>query len=291
MRPAILHAHDYKTNVMSELLGRWHKARVMTTVHGYVTLSPRLNAYYRIDRWALRRMDHVVAVSDDLRSQVVGWGVAAERCTMVQNAIDSQQFRRASSPAEMKSRLGFSPERMLIGAVGRLSAEKAFDQLITAVDRLIREGHNVDLAIVGNGDERSRLQSQIDRLGHGDRIHLLGYRSETIELYQAMDVFVLSSLREALPNVVLEALSMETPVVATRIAGVPLVIQHEQNGLLIEPGNVDEMTAALCRLLKDATLRDRLAAAGRHTIETCYSFSVRMQKIKAIYDAVLDRNR
>ena len=65
-RPDILHAHDYKTNVLAVLLGRWHRIPVMTTVHGYVSLGGRLNLYYRIDRWALRRMDRVIVVSEDL---------------------------------------------------------------------------------------------------------------------------------------------------------------------------------------------------------------------------------
>jgi glycosyltransferase involved in cell wall biosynthesis len=289
VRPDILHAHDYKTNVLAVLLGKLHRVRVMTTVHGYVTVGPKLNFYYRVDRWALRRMDYVVAVSEDLFAALKAWNIPESRRSVVVNAIDSEQYQRRILPSEAKGKLGFNPDRLLIGAVGRLSVEKGFDQLITVADRLMRAGLNIDLIIVGDGEERDRLQNMIRTLGCTDRIQLLGHRSDTIELYEAMDIFVLSSLREALPNVVLEALAMEVPLVATRVAGVPQVIEHDSNGLLIAPGNIDELSTSLAQLAVDPELRQRLRANGRRTVEDRYSFSVRMEKIKSIYDRVLNR--
>src|SRR5262249_32269691 len=105
----------------------------------------------------------------------------------------------------------------------------------------------------------------------------------------AMDVFVLSSLREGLPNVVLEALATRVPVVATKVAGVPAIIQHEYNGLLVAPNQIDELAFAIERLAKDSNLRQRLADAGRRVVEEKYSFAVRMQKIRAVYDQVMER--
>lgn len=118
-------------------------------------------------------------------------------------------------------------------------------------------------------------------------MRLLGFQASVKELYQAFDVFVLSSLREGLPNVLLEAMALEVSVLATRIAGVPRLIDNESNGLLIEPGSVDELTLALERLLRNGELRQRLAHAGRETIAARYSFAVRMQRIQAIYDELL----
>ena len=290
-RPDILHAHDYKTNVLAVLLGRWHRIPVMTTVHGYVSLGGRLNWYYRIDRWALRRMDRVIIVSEDLYTTLDKWGIDRSRCSLVENAIDTTEYVRQVPTAEAKRRLGIDPERLVIGSVGRLAREKAFDLLIAAVDRLLCGGLNVELLIVGEGQERPQLEALIAKLGHGDRIRLLGYRTDTLNLYQAMDVFALNSRREAFPNVVLEALATEVPVVATAVAGVPNIIQPEVNGLLVEPDDVDGMTAALKRLICETELRERLAAAGRATIEERYSFQVRMQKIQAIYDRLLRNHK
>jgi glycosyltransferase involved in cell wall biosynthesis len=104
-----------------------------------------------------------------------------------------------------------------------------------------------------------------------------------------MDVFALSSLREGLPNVVLEAMALETPVVATRVAGVPRLVHDGETGLLVEPGDLDQLAGALARLLADAALRARLARAGRRTVEAGYSFAARMDKVRALYDGLLGR--
>jgi glycosyltransferase involved in cell wall biosynthesis len=283
-RPHLLHAHDYKTNVLGVLLGRWFGVRVLTTMHGYVTRSPRLERYYAIDRWALRRMDHVIAVSEDLYRQLEDWGVPACRRSLIENAIDTEQYRRREGVSEAKERLGLSTGRLVVGAVGRLSAEKGFDILLRAVAQLVSEGLDVGLLIAGEGDERARLQTLIAELGLGERVRLLGYCADTRALYEAMDVYVLSSLREGLPNVLLEAMALEVPVVATRIAGVPRLVREGANGLLVEPGDAGTLAAAVKRLAIDPGLRSRLARAGRATIEQGYSFAARMEKIRQVYD-------
>ena len=135
------------------------------------------------------------------------------------------------------------------------------------------------------------LQELIACLGRADRIRLLGYQSDMVSWYQAMDAFALSSFREGLPNVLLEAMATEVPVVATRIAGIPRLVSHEENGLLIEPGSADDLASALARLLRDDDLRRKLSRAARHTIESRYSFASRMDKIRTIYDQLLNRSK
>jgi glycosyltransferase involved in cell wall biosynthesis len=178
-------------------------------------------------------------------------------------------------------------DRQVIGAVGRLAEEKGFEILIRAVDQLLRQEFNIELWIVGDGPDRPRLEALIAELGCTDCIRLLGHRTDVRELYEAMDVFALSSFREGLPNVLLEAMALGLPVVATRVNSVPQAITDGLNGLLIEPGSADELSAALARLLSDNELRQRLQGKARQKVEACYSFAARMRKIKAIYDDVL----
>lgn len=286
-RVAVWHGHDYKSNALGLLLHRFWPMRLASTVHGWGVLGGRRSLYYKIDRLCLRRYERVICVSDDLREQCLRAGTPADRCVVIDNGIDCRRFRRQAATSEAKRRLGFDSARLLVGSVGRLSSEKGFDGLIRAVDRLARGGADVALAIAGEGDQRARLEALTAELDCRDRVHLLGYRSDTIELYQAMDVFVLNSLREGLPNVVLEAMAMEVPLLATRIAGVPKLVEHETNGLLIDPGDSDRLVTELGRLLKDADLRASLAAAARKTVEQKYSFAARMEKIRDIYDQLL----
>jgi glycosyltransferase involved in cell wall biosynthesis len=289
-RPDILHAHDYKTNVLAVLLGRWFGIRTLTTMHGYVSRGGRLEVYYRLDRWALRQMDHVIAVSEDLHRMLLDFRIPPERRSIIPNAIDVQQFARQRSVAEARAHLGMDSSRLVVGAVGRLAAEKGFDLLIQAVDRLLVAGVDAELIVIGEGDERPRLEALIAQLRRGDRIRLFGYRPDVRDLFEALDVFALSSLREGLPNVLLEAMALEVPVLATRIAGVPGLIDDGVNGLLVRPGSVEELTRGLGRLLGDAELRQRLSHAGRETIVGRYNFAARMSKIAAIYDGLLSSN-
>jgi glycosyltransferase involved in cell wall biosynthesis len=286
-RPAVLHAHDYKTNLLAVLLARRFGIPVMTTMHGYVSRGGRLDVYYRVDRWARRRMDRVVAVSEDLLEHAMRVGVPASRCALVENAIDVEQFARRETVAAAKQRLGLATERLLVGAVGRLTDEKGFDRLVGAFDRLLTGGCDAELVILGEGPRRRDLESVIARLGRNDRIRLVGHQTGVVDWYQAMDAFALSSLREGTPNVLLEAMALEVPVVATRIAGVPRMIDHGVNGLLVEPDDVEGLHGALRGLASDVSLRQRLAKMGRETIEARYTFSARMQKIRAIYDELL----
>lgn len=287
-RVAIWHGHDYKSDLLGLMLRPFWPMHLVTTVHGWGVAGTR-RLYNRIDRLCLPRYERVVCVSEDLREQCLACGVRENRCVLIGNGIDTAQFARTLDLARAKDRLGIPPGRLVVGAVGRLSREKAFDLLIGAIDRLLVGGSDVELLIVGEGPERPRLEARIAELGRGDRIRLLGYRTDTAELYQAMDAFALSSLSEGLPNVLLEALAMEVPAVATRIAGIPGLIRHEENGLLVAPGSVAELARALGRLLDDADLRRLLRRAGRETVEADYSFAVRMRKIRALYDELMGR--
>jgi len=289
LQVTIWHGHDYKSNFLGLLLRPFWPMRLVTTVHGWVKQTSRTPLYYGIDRICLPRYERVICVSDDLHGRCLECGVPEERCTLIENGIDVGEFHRSLSTSEAKERFGIPPERFVVGAVGRLSAEKGFDRLILAVDRLLAANLDVELWIAGDGDERSHLQELIDETGRRDRIRLLGHRADTLALYQAMDVFALSSLREGLPNVVLEALAMQVPVVATRIAGVPRLIRDTENGLLCEPGAVDELTECLRRLLQNPVQRSQLGQEGRRTVETRYSFEARMVRVGALYDELLGR--
>jgi glycosyltransferase involved in cell wall biosynthesis len=286
-RVAIWHGHDYKTNLLGLLLGRFWPMKLVTTVHGWVNYTRRTPLYYAVDRLCLPRYEKVLCVSEDLYHAATECGVPDARCLLVENGIDTEEYRRRVSREEAKAQLGVPPRRILLGAVGRLEEEKGFDVLIAATDALLHQGFDVELWIAGSGSQQAALQQQIDRLGRRERIRLLGFCADMIGLYEAMDVFVLSSLREGLPNVVLEALALEVPVVATRIAGVPRLIEDGRNGLLVEPGKCEELTGALQRVLLDPRIAQRLAQTGRQTILSRHSFQARMERVRAVYDELL----
>jgi glycosyltransferase involved in cell wall biosynthesis len=288
-RVTVWHGHDYKSNALGLLLRRFWPMKLVTTVHGWVHHTSRTPLYYWLDRLCLPRYDLVLCVSPDLYDQCLQAGVDRRRCVLLENGIDTDEFRRRGDAVQARERLGVPGGRFLIGGAGRLSAEKGFDVLVRAVDQLLKAGRDVGLVIVGEGDEGPRLRALIAELGRGDRVQLLGFRSDVKEVYQALDVFALSSHREGLPNVLLEAMALQVPVIATRVAGVPRLVRDGENGLLVEAGDAAGLAAGLARLADDAGLRSRLGQAGRRTVEERYSFRERMAKVAALYDRLLRR--
>ena len=284
----IWHGHDYKSNAIGLLIRGLHRMHLVTTVHGWVCSDWKARIYYRVDMQCLRFYKRVVCVSEALRQTCLKGGVASAQCSLIENSIDTTAWTASRNGQAEQTRPRERAESWRIGTVGRLSPEKGFDTLIAAVDRLIREGRNVSLTIVGEGDARSVLQAQIDRLNLADNVHLAGYQPNTIDLYRSMDVFVLSSLREGLPNVLLEAMAMEVPVVATRVGGVPRIVEDRENGLLIEPNDVDGLVAALRESMDRPEPAAARARCARETIEQDYSFDRRMERMARIYDGLKD---
>ena len=174
--------------------------------------------------------------------------------------------------------------RLLIGAVGRLSPEKGFDLLIQAVASLIDEGLDLELWIAGEGEGRDELERQALATGHGDRIRLLGFQADTVALFECFDLFCLSSLREGLPNVVLEAMAMEVPVLATRCGGIEAFGHDGTDMLTVPAGSADALAGGLRRLARDAGLRERLAKTARARIEAEFSFRRRMERMAEVYE-------
>jgi glycosyltransferase involved in cell wall biosynthesis len=289
-RVAVWHAHEYKSNVLGLIVRRFWPMKLVTTVHGWGVHEGRAPFYNGIDRRCLRFYQQVICVSNNLLMECCRYGVQSDRCQLIHNAIDTEQFQRTLSHADAKSSLSAPQQGLLLGAMGRLSSEKGFDLLIGAVARLVAMGHDIHLWIAGEGPERSRLEAEIARRGLGNRVRLLGMVSDPRVFLQAIDVFVLSSVREGLPNVVLEAMAMESPVVATRIAGVPGLLNDGEFGLLVKPGSVECLADGIDRLASNPELRARLACSARRRIEQSYSFERRMTRIAAIYDHLLGRD-
>ena len=291
-RVAIWHGHDYKTNVLGLLVRRFWPMKLATTVHGWGHRFQRTPFYYRIDKFTLRYYDEVICVSQDLREECLRYGVSRDRCHLIFNAIDTEEFCRTNlgwprrdprlDPSQSQSKT------FVLGALGRLEDEKCFDVLIEAADRLIRAGRDVSLVIGGEGTVRGKLQQQIAATSQPQRFRLLGH-VETKNFFRDVDAFVLSSCREGLPNVVLEAMALEVPLVATPVGGIPDLVSDGKNGLIVPVGDAHALAAGISRILDDPAQSRAMAEAGRQTIEQRFSFRKRMEKMVAIYDRMLQR--
>ncbi len=284
---SIWHGHDYKSDALGLLLRKFHPMKLVSTVHGWGVKSKKTPLYHAIDRFSLKSYDRVICVSDKLLTECLKAGVPIGNLCEIDNAIDLSSYDSVIETREARVSFNVDPEKPVVVAVGRLSKEKAFNILIESFADLLATGFDATLLIAGDGPEREALQQQIANLQVEHSVRLLGHVSNPRSVYAAADVFALSSTSEGLPNCLLEAMACGVPVVATTVGAVPTVIADEFNGLLVSPGNSQLLTLAMSRLLSNGELRDQLAAAGRNTIESRYSFARRMQKVVAVYDSVL----
>lgn len=279
----IWHGHDYKSNVLGLLIRRFHKMKLVTTVHGWVHHTWRTPLYYLLDRWCLRYYDHVICVSSDLYEKCLKCHVKNARCSLISNAVDAGQFSRKEPSSVAKKKLGLCEDRITLGAVGRLAAEKNFSGLIRSIGHLLDQNLPLELFIAGDGPEKVALEQAVAATGHAEHIHLLGFYENLHELYSSMDMFILNSFREGLPNVLLEAMAYEVPVISTRVAGVPNLIANGYNGILIDIGNESQLERSIKMLVEDNDYRAMIAHNACATIKNEYDLEKRMQKVIDIY--------
>lgn len=285
----IVHGHDYKTNLLALMLARRTGVTPMTTAHGWAGNTRRERCvYYPADKWIAGFFRRVIAVSSDLRREILRWGARPEHVTTILNGIDPEAFRRNPGRRDaVRAALGLSDGDVVVGSVGRMTRAKRFDLLLEAVALSRTTVPSLRVVLVGEGEERAALEAASQRLGLGDRCAFLGHRTDIADLHNAFDVFVQSSDYEGTPNAVLEAMALETPIVATDTGGTRELTVDGIDGLLVPTGNPAALAHALLTVLEDpagAAVRVRNA---RLRVERTLSFDARTRRLEDIYRALI----
>ncbi|HYN08809.1 MAG TPA: glycosyltransferase family 4 protein [Vicinamibacterales bacterium] len=282
----IVHSHDYKTDLLGWLLARRLGVIPLSTAHGWTGQSARERyVYYPAGKRLLARFPRVIAVSSDIRRELVRHGQREHRVTVILNGIDPDAFKRdVFRRGGIRQALGLAPDDVVIGAVGRLERQKRFDVLLEAFMPLARARPNLRLVIVGDGSLKSELAAKAGSLGLGKSCLLLGHRLDVADLHNAFDLFVQASEYEGTPNAALEAMAMSTPIVATDVGGTAELAAHEVHGLLVAPHDVPGLTAAMNRALGDPTGARTRAAAARFRVEHELSFHARTRHLERVYE-------
>jgi len=278
----IVHAHDHKTDFLTWLLAKVEPIIPLSTAHGFSGDTPQEKVYYAVEKPCA--VDNVIAVSRPIRDELIRTGSRPEHVTVINNAIDHRAFaRNPQREAQVRQEFGYALDDIVIGAVGRLESEKRFDWLIEAFSGISRRQPRVRLAIVGEGSHRPTLEALIARLGITATCRLLGHQNDVIKVQHLFDLLVQSSIREGTPNAVLEAMALETPIVATDVGGTAELVTHGTHGLLVTAGSAAPLAEAIETALADRNALAVRAAAARRRIETELSFERRVQKVESIY--------
>jgi glycosyltransferase involved in cell wall biosynthesis len=270
-RPDVLHTHTPKAGVYGRVLGRLAGVPVVVnTVHGlYATptdpLAKRL-AVYSLEAVAARFSDAELVLNPEDFDLMRRTGIT-RRARVIGGGVDLGRFDpgRVSDAqrVQMRAVLGVPPEQLLLGAVGRLVAEKGYPELFEAFRRLDRERFALVVAGADDPDKPDALPPEVRARACADGVRFLGHRSDLDVLYKSMDVFVLPSHREGYPLAGMEAAAMGVPIVATDVRGCRQIVEPGRNGLLVPPGDAAAIAAAISELGDDARLRSEMGGAGR----------------------------
>jgi glycosyltransferase involved in cell wall biosynthesis len=278
----VLVTHGYKSNLIGFLACMRSGVIPIPFVRGYTWENRRVRLYEACDRRLLRRFPQVLCVAEGTSRRLQGWGLEAQRVIVVHNAVDCESAA-AVTAANLPAEFQLPPEVPVVVAAGRLSPEKGHRYLVEAI-RLLHGRCDVSALLFGAGPEESALRRQIDAAGLGDRILLPGYRPGVLRDLAGADLVVNPSLTEGLPNVILEAFAVRTPVAATDVGGVRELVLPNETGWLVPAGDSAALATVIEAALADPGQRTRLAANAYEHVKRSFSFSLQAEKLVAVYE-------
>ncbi len=277
----LIHSQTRVTQVMGQILKFWLKKPYLSTCHGY--FKPRLSRLL-FPCWG----DKVIAISQPVFTHLnKDFRVSSDKIILVSHGIDLSLFPRRDEAAKLKNRLQYHlDDRPLIGIIARLSDVKGHDVLISAMPEILKDIPQAKLLIIGEGRRETFLKNQVQRLGLEKQILFYPIVNQTAEMLSILDVFVMPSLQEGLGLSVMEAQACGLPVVASRVGGLPYLIQDGRTGLLVEPNNPKQLAEAVVSLLKDPWKAQRMGMASRGWIEKELSLEKMMTQTIEVYHKI-----
>jgi glycosyltransferase involved in cell wall biosynthesis len=290
LRPDVVHGYLFGPNLFAALAGRLAGVPVVAVAKRNLDAfeTPR-QAW--AERVAHRLATHVTAVSEAVADSVAALGVPRGRVTVIPNGVDAARF--ADGPPVEEARLALGADASpLVGSVGCLAARKDYGTLLAALARLAGRGTPFRAALVGDGVERAALEARARALGLAPRLRFLGERPHVERLLPGMDVFVLSSREEGIPNALLEAMAAGRPCVATAVGGTPEVLRDGATGWLVPPADPGALADALADALARPAEARRRGEAARRAVREGMSIEAMARRHAAFYrEAVAARRR
>jgi len=267
-RIEVVHAHLFDASILGMIAAVLARTpvRIVTRHHGELHHLLRKPLHVFVDRLAARLAHRVVAVSQANRQMLIEQeGVPPSKIEVIHNGILLERFEEAArhSAAAIRQGLGLTGE-IVLTVPGRLSWQKGQRQVLAALPAIsLAISQRIVLLLAGEGPDKGQLELEAVRLGVRERVLLLGFRDDLPRVLAASDAVVLPSLMEPFGQVLVEAMAVGFPVVATATAGPAEIVTDGVDGLLVPPGSAERLAGAVIRLLNDSALADRLVSAGR----------------------------
>jgi glycosyltransferase involved in cell wall biosynthesis len=269
------------------LLVKWFtKVPVVINLWGSDFLLLRIPGFALICRALLRGADAIVCESDHFKHRLHQLGIPEDKISVLANGIDLENFK-VGDKSSARQQLDLSQDKTIILNVGGMSPVKGQKYLIEAIPEILAKDQNVQFIFVGDGEERKALEALVNACELTPYVLFTGMlKASEIPLWlHSADIFVLPSLSEGNPNVLLEAMACGLPIIATSVGGVPDMVRDEQEGLLVPPKSPQALAGRIITLIRDKALRDKLGQNGLKTVQDNYgTWEKQSAKLKIIYE-------
>jgi len=287
----IVHTHNSKAGFIGRLSAKLAGVPVIIhTVHGFAFHDQeplwRQILFRNLEKIASRWCDKMIFIS----SPLIEWALkekisAKDKIIKIYSGIDLDRFQPVSDEEKKQARikLGIKPDGPVAGIVSKLWEGKGHNVLIDAFKEIKKDLNDAKLIIVGEGYLEDELKSYTEELGLKDSVIFTGFRSDVSEVMACFDISVLPSFFEGMGRVLLEAMAMTIPVVASNVGGIPDLVKNNKNGILVPPGDVSELTKAMKKLLTNRSLSISMGKNGHHTVTKEFSAESMNEKILSVY--------
>ena len=281
----ILHSHLFHANILGRIAGKIAGVPIIiSTVH---ITELRRRHHLWLDRFTSGLVNTEICICEAVKEFTIREAkIPSEKLVSIPNGINLEKFDRQWDREGKRAELGIGSQTKVIGTVSRLSKQKGLEFLLRAVPGILRNVPDSVFIIVGDGELKPELRQLAEKLGIEKKIIFAGFRKDVLEVMNIFDVFVLSSLWEGMPLALLEAMALSKPIVATAVGGCRELVIDGENGFLVKPSEVSELSEAITTILRDSELASRMERNSRKKAEQ-YTVEKMVEKTEKLYDGLL----
>jgi glycosyltransferase involved in cell wall biosynthesis len=294
----LLHAHDDKSLLYGWLLKIINpRLKIIYTCHLYLDYKrsdfPSQITYlnYLLRKrassfLAKRFLRPIMAVSEATKKQLIKDGLREDEVIVLHNSIDVEFWNQNSGYPVLRDEIQLGTNELLVGTVARIDYQKDFRTFFSVAKLVKLHVPRARFVVVGDGkgDELEKIKESAKEFGVSQDVCFTGHRNDLLNVYSSLDLFLMTSIKEGLPNSILEAMAMGVPVVSTAVDGVPELIAENETGYLCPIGDVETLSNRVITLLEDKNLRSQFAQAGRKRIIENFSFEKRVKQLESVYE-------
>jgi len=264
-RAQILHlhsGHSVSCGLWAKLFNR--KLKLVATRR--VDFSIRKNPFSSL-KYNTKLLDHIVCISDKIRQVLIRDGISEKKLTVIRSGVDTHRFDSIEIPQDFRQRWGIPVDAILVGTVAAFAGHKDYPNFLDAASLICKQRQDVWFMAVGEGELLEAMKRYARELNILERVILTGFQSQVGEFLKSFDIFVLASKKEGLGTSVLDAMSVGLPIIATRAGGIPEMIRHNENGMLVPIQDSESLAKAILELADNPQKRIKLAECAKSGVQ------------------------